>query len=172
LQLDSVCSPPRCRSRVARHHPTQQACGQVFQLKHQGSKQLLPRFCTPCITAFGCRSIRACLQSPLPSETLVPPWCLSLSSFCCVPTGSHSIKPWAGVFSLWSIQVQEVMLVCSPAPLTAVTGYLDFELVRGNFKVPLLKGEVDLTLSEHRDIEHTIHNDLDNWLCNLYVVLP
>uniref|UniRef100_K3X3D8 Uncharacterized protein n=1 Tax=Globisporangium ultimum (strain ATCC 200006 / CBS 805.95 / DAOM BR144) TaxID=431595 RepID=K3X3D8_GLOUD len=50
------------------------------------------------------------------------------------------------------------MPLCSP----------DFQHVRGKFKIPLLRGEMDPTMDKFRDIEHMYHDDLSAWLCNFY----
>lgn len=44
-----------------------------------------------------------------------------------------------------------------------------FEPVEGKFKLPLLRGEVDFTMSKYRHIEEAIAQDLDKWLANLYL---
>lgn len=44
----------------------------------------------------------------------------------------------------------------------------DFELIRGKFKVPLLRGEMDPTMDKFRDLEQLYQRDLSSWLCNLY----
>ena len=39
---------------------------------------------------------------------------------------------------------------------------------KGRFKVPLLFGPVDNSIKRYEDIENTIRNNLDTWICNLY----
>ncbi|KAF0692494.1 Aste57867_16438 [Aphanomyces stellatus] len=47
----------------------------------------------------------------------------------------------------------------------------DFEVVAGRFKVPLLRGDVDHTLTKFHDFEHMYLTDLSSWLCNMYVTV-
>ncbi|CAK4098589.1 unnamed protein product [Aphanomyces euteiches] len=47
----------------------------------------------------------------------------------------------------------------------------DFDVVAGCFKVPLIRGDVDHTISKFRDIEHMHSTDLSSWLCNMYVTV-
>eukprot|EP00466_Bigelowiella_natans_P011148 jgi/Bigna1/132517/aug1.18_g7225 len=42
------------------------------------------------------------------------------------------------------------------------------KIATGRFKVPLLRGAVDRTVTKYQDVEDTIKDDIDNWLCNLY----
>lgn len=44
------------------------------------------------------------------------------------------------------------------------------QCIRGKFKVPLLRGEMDPTMDKFRDIERLYERDLSSWLCNLYFV--
>ena len=44
----------------------------------------------------------------------------------------------------------------------------DFEFVEGKFKVPMIRGEIDLSLDRFTDLEAVYANDIDNWMCNLY----
>ncbi|DBA05203.1 TPA: hypothetical protein N0F65_005053 [Lagenidium giganteum] len=44
----------------------------------------------------------------------------------------------------------------------------DFEVVKGKYKVPLLRGDVDPTMDKFRDIEAMYQDDLSSWLCNFY----
>ncbi|MBN3321004.1 OFCC1 protein, partial [Atractosteus spatula] len=43
-----------------------------------------------------------------------------------------------------------------------------FEIVEGQFKCPLLRGQPDPAIDQFRKIEDLMSSDLDNWLCNLY----
>ena len=44
----------------------------------------------------------------------------------------------------------------------------DFALNEGNFKVPLLWGNVNPDFDKYMKIEKSLKNDLDNWVANLY----
>eukprot|EP00055_Hartaetosiga_balthica_P017070 m.111621 g.111621 ORF g.111621 m.111621 type:complete len:1086 (-) comp9241_c0_seq1:71-3328(-) len=44
----------------------------------------------------------------------------------------------------------------------------DIEVVDGKFKLPMMRGEVDPSITTHHAIRKSIGNDLDAWLCNLY----
>ncbi|XP_067936655.1 uncharacterized protein [Watersipora subatra] len=43
-----------------------------------------------------------------------------------------------------------------------------FEVVEGKYKAPMLRGEMDMKLEKHSQIEEIIASDLDHWLCNTY----
>ncbi|OQR96964.1 hypothetical protein ACHHYP_12840 [Achlya hypogyna] len=45
----------------------------------------------------------------------------------------------------------------------------DFTILEGHFKVPLLRGDIDHTITKYHDIERLYTMDLGAWLCNLYV---
>eukprot|EP00292_Cryptomonas_paramecium_P000228 CAMPEP_0113675656 /NCGR_PEP_ID=MMETSP0038_2-20120614/8149_1 /TAXON_ID=2898 /ORGANISM="Cryptomonas paramecium" /LENGTH=553 /DNA_ID=CAMNT_0000592479 /DNA_START=137 /DNA_END=1795 /DNA_ORIENTATION=+ /assembly_acc=CAM_ASM_000170 len=64
-----------------------------------------------------------------------------------------------------------VLPLVTPRPTPAP----HFPLVRGRLVVPLLRGECDRRLILYQTLENIYEDDLDNWLCNLYVtvrVLP
>lgn len=42
------------------------------------------------------------------------------------------------------------------------------EVVKGTFKCPLMRGEMDPRLTKYSDIEKKMKGDIDSWLCNLY----
>jgi hypothetical protein len=44
-----------------------------------------------------------------------------------------------------------------------------FSVVEGRFKLPILRGEHTPSIQHYRTIEHSIGEDLNNWLCNIYV---
>lgn len=44
----------------------------------------------------------------------------------------------------------------------------DFEFVEGKFKVPMIRGEIDLSVDRFQDLEASYANDIDSWMCNLY----
>ena len=44
----------------------------------------------------------------------------------------------------------------------------DFGLNEGNFKVPLLFGNVNPNIDKYMKIEESLMKDLDNWISNLY----
>lgn len=44
----------------------------------------------------------------------------------------------------------------------------ELEYNRGRFRIPLLFGPVDYSIMKYGDIEKSIRNNLDTWLCNLY----
>ena len=44
----------------------------------------------------------------------------------------------------------------------------DFEYCEGKFKVPMLTGDIDLSIDRFSDLEALYSEDIDNWLCNLY----
>jgi hypothetical protein len=46
--------------------------------------------------------------------------------------------------------------------------YSNFDIITGRYKLPLLRGELDLRLDKYETLERTIANDIDSWLCNLY----
>lgn len=45
----------------------------------------------------------------------------------------------------------------------------DFQVVWGRFKLPLMRGEVDLAVDKYRTLEAKIEADLDDWLANVYL---
>jgi len=45
----------------------------------------------------------------------------------------------------------------------------DFQVVWGRYKLPLLKGEVDLAVDKYKLLERAMERDLDNWLANVYI---
>lgn len=45
----------------------------------------------------------------------------------------------------------------------------NFEIVRGQFRIPFLRGEMDLSLDKSEDIEALYRADLSSWLGNFYV---
>eukprot|EP01147_Barroeca_monosierra_P007714 gene7714-611_t len=47
----------------------------------------------------------------------------------------------------------------------------DCEIVNGKFKLPLLRGDMDSSITTHRALQQAIASDLDNWLCNLYITV-
>ena len=44
----------------------------------------------------------------------------------------------------------------------------DFQMVEGKFKVPLIRGEIDLSVDRYSDLERIYSSDIDAWMCNLY----
>ena len=44
----------------------------------------------------------------------------------------------------------------------------DFEIIKGKFKLPLLRGHTDHRITKHLTIEHLISSDIDHWIGNLY----
>jgi len=44
-----------------------------------------------------------------------------------------------------------------------------FHVVKGRFRIPLLRGEHDEFIDKHATIESMICQDLSNWLCNMYI---
>jgi hypothetical protein len=53
------------------------------------------------------------------------------------------------------------------AALPMCTPY--FSVVEGKFKLPILRGEHSPAVQHYKAIEETIGNDLNSWLCNIYV---
>ncbi|ETW09206.1 hypothetical protein, variant [Aphanomyces invadans] len=47
----------------------------------------------------------------------------------------------------------------------------DFDVVAGRFKVPMMRGDVDHTISKFHEMEHMCLTDLSSWLCNMYVMV-
>ncbi|ETV88563.1 hypothetical protein H257_00125 [Aphanomyces astaci] len=47
----------------------------------------------------------------------------------------------------------------------------DFDVLAGRFKVPLIRGDVDHTITKFHEIEHMYLTDLSSWLCNMYVTV-
>ncbi|RYG42691.1 hypothetical protein EON68_01520, partial [archaeon] len=45
----------------------------------------------------------------------------------------------------------------------------DFRVSWGRFKLPMMRGEVDMAMTRYHLLEKTMERDLDTWLCNLYV---
>ncbi|KAH3752765.1 hypothetical protein DPMN_187391, partial [Dreissena polymorpha] len=44
-----------------------------------------------------------------------------------------------------------------------------FDVIEGKYKVPFLRGEMDPHIEMHETIEKLISDDLDHWMCNLYM---
>eukprot|EP00753_Platysulcus_tardus_P019873 PLAT7594.1.p1 GENE.PLAT7594.1~~PLAT7594.1.p1 ORF type:complete len:1147 (-),score=675.26 PLAT7594.1:128-3175(-) len=44
-----------------------------------------------------------------------------------------------------------------------------FDIVAGKFRLPLLRGEIDPTIHKYASIEEAYTQDLDRWLCNIYL---
>ena len=44
----------------------------------------------------------------------------------------------------------------------------ELEYNKGRFRIPLLFGPVDHSIVKYGDIEKSIRNNMDTWLCNLY----
>lgn len=44
----------------------------------------------------------------------------------------------------------------------------DFQVVNGKFKLPMLRGPMTSSVTTHDDIQDTIKEDLNEWLCNCY----
>lgn len=44
-----------------------------------------------------------------------------------------------------------------------------FEVIEGKYRVPMLRGEMDPQIEKHETVEQLISNELDHWLCNLYL---
>lgn len=44
-----------------------------------------------------------------------------------------------------------------------------FSVVEGRFKLPILRGEHTPSVQHYRTIEHIIGDDLNSWLCNIYI---
>ncbi len=42
------------------------------------------------------------------------------------------------------------------------------DIIAGHFRVPLLKGPIDLTIKKYSTIEKMIADDTSRWLCNMY----
>jgi len=49
-------------------------------------------------------------------------------------------------------------------PMSNPTG----DIIKGHFKVPLLRGEMDPSIEKFSEIEQRMADNIDNWLCNLY----
>lgn len=45
----------------------------------------------------------------------------------------------------------------------------NFEIIRGKFKLPLLRGFIDDRITKHSTIERILSSDVDHWLANLYI---
>lgn len=43
-----------------------------------------------------------------------------------------------------------------------------FDIAEGKFKVPLIRGEIDLSMDKFADIDRLYRRNIDEWLCNLY----
>ncbi|TYZ67749.1 hypothetical protein PybrP1_012992 [[Pythium] brassicae (nom. inval.)] len=63
-------------------------------------------------------------------------------------------------------QLDDQVVAWGAMPLTTP----ESQCLRGKFKVPLLRGEMDPTMDKFGDIERTYESDLSSWLCNLYFV--
>jgi len=46
-----------------------------------------------------------------------------------------------------------------------------FDVIKGYFKVPLLRGEMDPTIDRYEELERRVATNVDNWLCNLYFTI-
>eukprot|EP00698_Gefionella_okellyi_P004147 TRINITY_DN13872_c0_g1_i1.p1 TRINITY_DN13872_c0_g1~~TRINITY_DN13872_c0_g1_i1.p1 ORF type:complete len:1133 (-),score=303.62 TRINITY_DN13872_c0_g1_i1:160-3558(-) len=44
-----------------------------------------------------------------------------------------------------------------------------FEVIAGKFKVPLMRGDIDMFVTRFERFETMYKSDLDNWLCNMYI---
>jgi hypothetical protein len=44
-----------------------------------------------------------------------------------------------------------------------------FSIVEGKYKVPMLRGEHSPSVQHYKTIEDIMGNDLNAWLCNIYV---
>lgn len=44
-----------------------------------------------------------------------------------------------------------------------------FTVVEGKFRLPLIRGEANPTIKHFKSIEELIANDLNSWLCNIYI---
>jgi hypothetical protein len=44
-----------------------------------------------------------------------------------------------------------------------------FEVVKGKFRVPMLRGEINREMDKFKKIENAIRHNVDHWLCNCYV---
>lgn len=47
----------------------------------------------------------------------------------------------------------------------------DFELLRGKFKVPLMRGPVDKSIDKYSSLSQMMQENVDTWQCNLYFQL-
>lgn len=45
----------------------------------------------------------------------------------------------------------------------------NFDIIKGKFKIPLLRGEYDRSIDKYSTIESRISKNIDDWLCNCYV---
>lgn len=45
----------------------------------------------------------------------------------------------------------------------------NFEIVQGRFKLPVLKGEINMHIDKYTTFENMYSNNLDNWLGNMYI---
>ena len=43
-----------------------------------------------------------------------------------------------------------------------------FDIAQGKFKVPLIRGEIDMSMDKFTDIDALYRRNIDEWLCNLY----
>ena len=44
-----------------------------------------------------------------------------------------------------------------------------FDIVSGRFKIPLMRGEQGVSIENYQSIESIMGNNLDSWLCNMYL---
>lgn len=45
----------------------------------------------------------------------------------------------------------------------------NFAVINGKFRIPMLRGEYNPKFHHHENIKEAISDDIENWLCNLYV---
>ena len=79
------------------------------------------------------------------------------------------------LFQLFKLRSQrtpyDAVVAWGALPLSTIT----FDLIQGKFRLPLVRGDVDLSVTRYRDIQSIISKNIDAWLGNLYVdirVLP
>ncbi|CDW72463.1 uncharacterized protein loc101675906 [Stylonychia lemnae] len=74
------------------------------------------------------------------------------------------------------LQFELILLASETVPKDYVVGWGVFPLVNsefmlneGQFKLPMLFGQVNIAYDKFGKIEESFKKDLDNWLCNLYI---
>ncbi len=89
--------------------------------------------------------------------------------FLACPSKTHATPSMVFVFELFQVRNDSsnktdrvvawgAFPMCDPS----------FDVVKGYFKVPLLRGEYDPTIDRFEEMERRIATNLDSWLCNLY----
>ncbi|KDO33383.1 hypothetical protein SPRG_02190 [Saprolegnia parasitica CBS 223.65] len=94
---------------------------------------------------------------------------LDQSIFCVCPSELDLRPANVVILELYLLSGASAMhdTVVGWAALPACT--TDFTILEGRFKVPMLRGDIDHTITKYHDIERMYTMDLGAWLCNVYL---